>query len=212
MSQPTVIIGDPTGSVTRYLDLNGLPPSIHLIPLKATVSVFSLSSLVGVGATTMLEVRILTQLQGYCCRSMHHLSASDAVQAAPRLAVCVVPMCLFAMPAIAGTGHDECMITCSMHCLRRRVHAFFMTLQVIAGAAPHPVSVVCGAALRRAGLVTASNCPESADSTGLSAWGALGLPGADQVAAVNHSSSPDITYTPYLTGFVSSLWAFTGFR
>lgn len=87
-----------------------------------------------------------------------------------------------------------------------------MPLQVVAGAAPHPVSVVCGAALRRTGLVTASDCPMSADGTGLSAWGALGLPGANQVAAVNHSSSPDIAYTPYLTGFVSLLWAFTGFR
>lgn len=96
----------------------------------------------------------------------------------------------------------------------QHVHSklLFWPFQVIAGAAPHPLSVVCGAALRRAGLVTAADCPESTDGTGRSAWGPLGLPGDGMATDMNHGSNAIIQDIPYLSGFVSFLWAFMGFR
>jgi hypothetical protein len=80
----------------------------------------------------------------------------------------------------------------------------YMTL---AGLAPHPSSLVCGARLRDAGLVSTqgpwpAGCPPELDGAGRSAWGALGLPGGDAPTAF----TPDLERHRALAGFVSLLW------
>jgi hypothetical protein len=88
----------------------------------------------------------------------------------------------------------------------------------IAGAAPHPSAVLCGAALRRAGLVRGdapwpAGCP--AGSSGQQqqrprAWEVLGLPGnAALIAAASVGpAAVEGRSATALAGFVSPLWAF----